>query len=58
MCKRAFTIRVLPIMAGLVLTMLCGCRHGNESALDDRTLKDKPHVETEYPVNRADPFRP
>ena len=35
----------------------CGCPR-NQTTLDDRTLEHKPHVETEHPVDRADPFRP
>lgn len=41
----------------IVLAGLSGCPR-NQTTLDDRTLENKPHVETEKPVDRADPFRP
>ena len=40
-----------------ILFCLAGCPR-NQTTLDDRTLSDKSHVETEHPVDRSDPFRP
>jgi hypothetical protein len=42
---------------GLLLWPLFGCPR-NQTTLDDRTLEQKPHVETERPVDRSDPWRP
>jgi hypothetical protein len=36
---------------------LCGCPR-KQTILDDRPLEKRPHVETEEPVDRSDPFRP
>lgn len=52
---RALLIGLLLVPACLV--GLSGCPR-NQTTLDDRTLEQKPHIETEKPVDRADPFRP
>lgn len=43
----------LAFVAGLCLS---GCTRG--PTMDDRTLENKPHIETDKPVDKADPFRP
>jgi len=60
MKRPSASVRVL--FVGLLLALACliglsGCPR-NQTTLDDRTLEQKPHVETERPVDRADPFRP
>lgn len=45
------------LLAATSLVGLTGCPR-NQTTMDDRTLEQKPHVETERPVDRADPFRP
>ncbi len=47
---------VVTFALGLLLGAT-GCPR-NQSTLDDRTLEQKPHVETDKPVDRSDPFRP
>ena len=39
------------------LTATSGC-HRSEDAFDDRTLEQRPHVETVKPEDRKDAFRP
>ncbi|MCZ7644117.1 MAG: hypothetical protein M5U26_02365 [Planctomycetota bacterium] len=45
-------------LALLALALLMpGCAR-NQTTLDDRTLEQKPHTETDKPTDRSDPFRP
>ena len=43
-------------MATMTVGFASGC-HQNRT-LDDRTMEERPSVETEKPVNKDDPFRP
>ena len=43
-------------VAVMILGYATGCHQ--DRTLDDRTMEDRPHVETEKPVNKDDPFRP
>jgi hypothetical protein len=54
--RRRRVARLSVLSAALALAC-AGCPR-NQTTLDDRTLEQKPHVETERPVDRADPFRP
>ena len=51
-----FLYRVL-LVAPVALAGLTGCPR-NQTTLDDRTLENKPHVETQRTVDREDPWRP
>jgi hypothetical protein len=53
-----FNFRTILVAFALSLTVLglSGCHRGSD--YDDRTLAQKPHVETEYPENKRDVFRP
>lgn len=42
----------------LALTQFTGCIHRTEDDFDDRTLAQRPHVETVKPEDRKDIFRP
>jgi hypothetical protein len=53
--RKAFAVSVLMALSGLL--SLSGCKRG-EDAFDNRTLEQRPHVETVKPVDRTDPFRP
>ena len=46
----------LPACAALVL-FLSGCPR-NQTTLDDRPLEKRPHIETDHPIDKTDPFRP
>jgi hypothetical protein len=46
------------VFLGLGLALAASGCPRNQTTLDDRTLENKPHVETERPVDRSDPFRP
>jgi hypothetical protein len=45
------------LFLALAALQLSGC-HRSEADFDDRTLGQKPHVETVTPENRRDVFRP
>lgn len=50
--------RVLAVTLLLTISLcLAGCPR-KQTILDDRPLEKRPHVETDEPVDRADPFRP
>ena len=49
--------RLVLLLAVIALTWLGGCRRSND-VLDDRTLEQRPHVETVKPEDRRDAFRP
>jgi hypothetical protein len=46
------------VLCGLALALAASGCPRNQTTLDDRTLENKPSVETERPVDRSDPFRP
>ena len=48
----------LTVLCGLALALAASGCPRNQTTLDDRTLENKPSVETERPVDRSDPFRP
>lgn len=49
---------LLPLLGlALAFALGTGCKR-NQTTLDDRTLENRPHVDTEEPVDRSDPFRP
>lgn len=41
----------------LSTAVFTGCPR-NQTTLDDRPLEKRPHIETERPEERGDPFRP
>ncbi|MCW8130217.1 MAG: hypothetical protein KIS92_07705 [Planctomycetota bacterium] len=43
--------------AVLAVAAFTGCPR-NQTTLDDRTIEKRPHVETDHPEERGDPFRP
>lgn len=55
--RRAWRALLAVVAAGVLGFFSAGCPR-NQTTLDDRTLENKPHVETEHPVDRSDPFRP
>ena len=50
------SIYVACLLALGFITVSSGCTRNPPP--DDRTLEQKPHVETSQPVNKNDPFRP
>ena len=48
---------LLTSLVALSASCLAGCPR-NQTTLDDRPLEKRPHVETERPQERGDPFRP
>lgn len=60
MNRRPLLVRILfaALLAGPVTLLgLTGCPR-NQTTMDDRTLEEKPHVETQTTIDRTDPFRP
>ncbi len=60
MTRRPLLVRLLSVallVGPVALVGLTGCPR-NQTTLDDRTLESKPHIETQKPVDQADPFRP
>jgi hypothetical protein len=55
--RRAWRVMLAAVAAGALAFFAAGCPR-NQTTLDDRTLENKPQVETERPVDRSDPFRP
>ncbi|HLX62528.1 MAG TPA: hypothetical protein VKX17_14725 [Planctomycetota bacterium] len=51
--KKALSVLFLALM----LVGVAGC-HRSEDDFDDRTLAQRPHVETMHPEDRKDIFRP
>jgi hypothetical protein len=47
---------LLALALSVTVLGVSGCHRGTD--YDDRTLAQKPHVETEYPENKRDVFRP
>lgn len=56
---RARMMRWLGVLglAVVALAGFTGCPR-NQSTLDDRPLEQRPHIETDQPEKRGDPFRP
>ena len=50
-------LRAVPVLAAIALSWLSGCKRSDE-VFDDRTLEQRPHVETVKPEDRKDAFRP
>ncbi|MGD0088449.1 MAG: hypothetical protein ABSE73_00885 [Planctomycetota bacterium] len=50
-------LRSVPLLAVIALSLLGGCKRGDDPP-DDRTLEQRPHVETVKPDDRKDAFRP
>jgi len=57
MCLRTKRLRAALVMALATLMVCTGCPR-NQTTLDDRPLEKRPHVETDYPQDRGDVFRP
>lgn len=55
--KRIIRLFALLGLAVVCLTSFTGCPR-NQTTLDDRPLDQRPHIETEQPDKRGDPFRP
>jgi hypothetical protein len=56
-CPRLLRVLSAALLGLFLALAASGCPR-NQTTLDDRTLENKPHVETEHPVDRSDPFRP
>jgi len=60
MTRRPLPERILYVallVCPVALVGLTGCPR-NQTTMDDRTLEEKPHIETQTTVDREDPFRP
>lgn len=54
---RAVRLLGCMVFAALAVACLAGCPR-NQTTLDDRPLEKRPHIETDKPQDRGDPFRP
>ena len=60
MTRKSLLVRLVYtvlLVGPLALVGLTGCPR-NQTTHDDRTLEEKPHVETQTHADREDPFRP